>query len=71
MIKKTYLKTLLVVSLAVLSPNLWSAGTYSGGSGTVSDPYIISDANDIREIGMSPSDWNANFEQVNNIDLSV
>lgn len=63
--------TLLFALIILFFAPLCLSGTYSGGSGTVSDPYIIANANDLQEIGTMFGDWGANFEQINDIDLSA
>ncbi len=45
------------------------AGTYGGGSGVEGDPYLISDANDMQEIGANSADWGSHFLMTNDIDL--
>jgi hypothetical protein len=42
---------------------------YGGGSGTVGDPYLIYDANQMNEIGASPADWDSHFTLMRDIDL--
>ncbi len=44
-------------------------GTYAGGSGIEGDPYLISDANDMQEIGANVGDWGSHFLLTNDIDL--
>jgi hypothetical protein len=46
-----------------------AAGTYSGGTGEPNNPYRISDANDISEIGIHPNDWDLHFLLINDINL--
>lgn len=57
--------TILLIALA-LSTNLM-AQSYSGGSGTSSDPYLISTTADLIELSNSPDDWHASFKQTANI----
>ncbi len=47
------------------------AGTYSGGSGTSSDPYLISNLNDLQELQNTTSDWDKYFTQTADIDASA
>ncbi len=47
-----------------------SAQKYSGGTGELNNPYQISDANDMNEIGANPDDWDAHFVMVNDINLA-
>ena len=47
-----------------------AAATYSGGSGTADDPYLISTAEDMQSIGANKGDWNKHFVLTDNIDLS-
>jgi len=46
-----------------------SAGTYSGGTGTAEDPYLISTGEDMQSIGANPNDWDAHFVLTKDIDL--
>ena len=62
----TTLKTLGVISVflllvAVCAQNVCMAGTYSGGDGSEGNPYRISDANDMQEIGANSDDWSSYF----------
>lgn len=52
-------------------PFVFAAGIYSGGNGSDSTPYLISDANDMQEIGANPDDWSSYFLLTNDIDLSA
>ncbi len=47
-----------------------SAAPYSGGSGTLPAPYLISTAADFKTIGDSPADWDKCFKLTQDIDLS-
>ncbi|MFC1765835.1 GLUG motif-containing protein [Planctomycetota bacterium] len=44
---------------------------YSGGSGTLNDPYQIATAEDLNEIGSNEDDWNKHFVLTEDIDLSA
>ncbi|MGD0077293.1 MAG: GLUG motif-containing protein [Sedimentisphaerales bacterium] len=44
---------------------------YSGGSGEPNDPYLISTADDMDQIGINSSDWGKYFKLTNDINLSV
>jgi hypothetical protein len=43
---------------------------YSGGSGTVGDPYQIANLDDLSELCQTTSDWDKHFIQTANIDAS-
>ncbi len=43
---------------------------YSGGDGSESTPYRISDANDMNDIGLHQEDWGSHFVMVNDINLA-
>ncbi len=45
-------------------------GKYSGGTGESTNPYIISTAADMQEIGLNPGDWGSYFLMVNDVDLA-
>jgi hypothetical protein len=47
-----------------------SAGTYSGGSGTAEDPYKISTAADLIELGQTDDDYSGYFILTADIDLA-
>ena len=42
---------------------------YGGGSGTVDDPYLIYDAEDLKLIGVYPQDFEKNFKLMADIDM--
>lgn len=42
---------------------------YSGGSGTVADPYLLSTDSDIDELSATSADWGMNFTLINDITL--
>lgn len=60
--KLSFLLVLLIV------PFSW--GKYGGGTGEPNNPYLISDANHLCEIGQEESDWNKHFEMTADIDFS-
>ncbi len=45
-------------------------GTYSGGSGTAEDPYLISTVDNLVEMGNASEDWDDHFKLVSDIDMS-
>ena len=47
-----------------------SAGTYSGGSGSLASPYLISAAADMNELGSKPGDWDSYFLMTDDIDMA-
>ncbi len=66
MFKKTIL---LGIALSItLAANIWAAPW--PGSGTEGDPYQISSAADMNEIGADPNYWDAHFLLMDDIDLS-
>jgi len=58
---------LLVVAFCASS--VCMAGTYSGGDGSEGNPYIISDANDMQEIGANPDDWDDHFLMIADVNM--
>ncbi|HUV42061.1 MAG TPA: GLUG motif-containing protein [Sedimentisphaerales bacterium] len=58
------------LTFAAFTSAAW-AGTYSGGSGTEADPYLISTAEDMQSIGANPGDWDRDFLLTADIDLSA
>lgn len=71
--KKPALSILLVLCmvLVLLPPGIAQATDvkYSGGSGTPSDPYLISSAEDMRILANSSGDWNKSFRLTEDVDL--
>jgi len=47
-----------------------TAGTYSGGSGTADNPYLLSRAADWLELSETQSDWGSDFRLTRSIDFS-
>lgn len=45
-------------------------GKYSGGSGTLEDPYQIASEGDLRELSATSEDWGAHFIQTEDITMS-
>jgi len=58
-----------VLLLVVLFPAIVHA-RYGGGSGSQTDPYLISTAAHFAQIGHNPVDWNMHFKLMNDIDIS-
>ena len=56
-----------VALFIILSSNNLISGTYSGGSGLYSDPYLLSAAADINELMSSPGDWHKFFSVTQDI----
>lgn len=50
---------------------LLSLPTYGGGSGTESDPYVISAPEHLVALSVSPSQWNKHFKLSGSIDLTA
>ena len=63
--------TVLFVLAITLSAGIAFCGTYGGGLGTEEDPYQISTASHIQEIGANPDDWDNQFIMTVGIDLST
>lgn len=47
-----------------------TTGPYSGGAGTIEDPYLIADKADLLELRETTSDYDKNFALIANIDLA-
>ncbi len=60
---------LAILLLLNLSTAIY-AGVYSGGSGTLTDPYKISNTNDLVEIGNQPGDFSSHFVLTADINMS-
>ncbi|HOK65264.1 MAG TPA: GLUG motif-containing protein [Anaerohalosphaeraceae bacterium] len=52
-------------------PHLQWEPKYSGGKGTISDPYRISRLSDFYNMTVYPADWNKHFSLTTNVDLST
>jgi hypothetical protein len=54
-------------------PYLWyeyfDCEEYSGGDGSVENPYRIGTAEDLNTVGEHPEDWDKHFEMISDIDL--
>jgi len=66
------IKRIICLSLVVLFSLTTGIATakYSGGDGSESTPYRISDANDMNDIGLHEEDWGSHFVMVNDINLA-
>ncbi len=62
------MKKIIIGVLAVFSC-FAMAGVYSGGDGSVTNPYRIANSADWEELTASSGDWGDYFELTNNIDL--
>lgn len=61
----------LSLSVVVLSLSYASfVWAYSGGSGTPSDPYLISSPSDLDSLGATSADWSKNFKMTADINMS-
>jgi hypothetical protein len=58
-----------VILTVIILANVSFAGTYSGGSGTAEDPYQIGTVADWNDLMNTPSDWDANFIMIADINL--
>ena len=54
--------------LCLLNVSVW--GQFSGGSGTLGDPYLISDPNDMQAIGLDSNHWDKHFKLTADLDLT-
>ena len=63
--------SLFAVTVLVVFSQIAFCGTYGGGSGTSEDPYLISTAEHMQEIGANEGDWDKCFVLVSDIDLSM
>ena len=59
---------LLMLCLCLIIPA--SAATYSGGSGTIGDPYLLSTDSDIDTLSTTSADWGSNFTVTQDITLA-
>lgn len=56
-----------ILSFSILS----QAATYSGGSGTETDPYLIATPADMNSIGANPADWDKSFKLIADINMAA
>ena len=50
--------------------NVGAWGQFSGGSGTVGDPYLIATATDLQTLSADPNDWGDHFRMTGDLDLT-
>ena len=64
--------TTVVVLLAACHASIAYAATYSGGAGTLGDPYLISTPQDLLDLSnpVNSADWDKHFLMTNDIDMS-
>ncbi|MCK5000717.1 MAG: PASTA domain-containing protein, partial [Anaerohalosphaera sp.] len=62
-------RCVLAVAVIVLFSQSGFCGTYGGGSGTAENPFLISTAEHLNEIGVDPNDWDEHFLLTADIDL--
>jgi len=55
------------ISLTIAST---SHAQYGGGTGTIGDPYLIYDPNQMKAIGANSTDWDKHFDIMSDIDMS-
>ena len=60
---------LVLVNISLFS-SIGFGGTYGGGTGDPNNPFIISNAAHMQEIGANQDDWTKHFVLVSDIDLS-
>ena len=65
-----FILVIMLIMLLAMSTGLM-AGTYSGGSGTSSNPYQIANLDDLQELSTTSADWGAYFIQTTDIDASA
>ena len=61
--KVTRISTIMVILLFSFA----LAGTYSGGTGTEEDPYLIANKADLLELGITSGDWDKHYLQSSDI----
>lgn len=71
--KITFIKNFALASILFLSVGTLSAATYSGGTGTVEDPYLISNKADLLALsdGANKADWTKAFLITADIDMAA
>ena len=67
--QKSSITKILCLCIVVLAASVW-AGTYSGGNGSEEEPFLISTAADMNEIGTHPEDFNDHFLLINDINMA-
>jgi Secretion system C-terminal sorting domain/The GLUG motif len=61
--------TLLLLTLTLASL-VTQAQTYSGGAGTVANPYLIANKTDLNYLSQHPTQWAYNYQQTANINFT-
>jgi hypothetical protein len=59
------------IGIAIVLSLSACAATYSGGSGTAGDPYLISNAADLNTLGDTSADWSKCFKLTADINMSA
>ena len=65
-----FIKLILAAVLLSACMTTGAPAQFSGGSGTVIDPYLISVPNDLQAIGLNSSHWNKHFKLTADLDLT-
>lgn len=65
------MKRLFAATLTCIITSLLFAGTYGGGNGSITTPYLISQPEHLVEIGHTPADWCMRFRMTNDLDMSA
>ena len=61
----------LLLALAVCLLSMPAEAKYSGGNGTLTEPYRISTAEEMNSIGADTNDWDKHFILINDINLAA
>lgn len=64
-----YRKIILILVLFLSYRFILLAGTYSGGSGTLGDPYKIATTSDLIELSKTQADWIAGKNFIQTADI--
>ena len=65
------MKNYLLLFFFLISIPVAIAGTYSGGSGTMSDPYLIANEADLNELSTTTADWVAGLYSRQTADITM
>ncbi len=64
-------KIILFLGIVLMMSGVLIGQSYSGGSGSSGDPWLIADLDDLQELQNTSGDWGSYFKQIADIDASA
>ena len=68
--KKTIIQSILVNVFILINLNV-NAQNYSGGTGTLNEPFLISSKEDLKYLSENSDQWSYNYKQITDISSST